>query len=142
MRNLLSHFHYYSLVLKNAFDILKGLRVYEHIFLPSSKSKKLNKISVQFTQSCPTLCDPLSCSTCQASLSITNSLSLLKLMFIASVMPSKHLMLCCPLLLLPSIFPSIRVFSNETALHIRWHKYLSFSFSISPSNEHSGLISF
>ena len=74
----------------------------------------------------------------QASLSITNSCSLLKLMS----MPSNHLILCCPLLLLPSIFPSIRVFSNESVLHIRWPKYWSFSFSISPSNEYSGLISF
>ena len=78
----------------------------------------------------------------QASLSITNSQSLPKLMSIESVMPSRHLILCCPFLLLPSIFPSIRVFSNESALHIRWPKYWSFSFSISPSSEHSGLISF
>ena len=78
----------------------------------------------------------------QASLSITNSRSLPKLMSIESVMPSNHLILCCPLLLLPSIFPSIRVFSNESALSIRWPKYWSFSFNISPSNEHSGLISF
>ena len=78
----------------------------------------------------------------QASLSITNSWSLLKLVPIESVMPSNHLILCQPLLLLPSIFPSIRVFSNESALRIRWPKYCSFSFSISPSNEHSGLISF
>ena len=74
--------------------------------------------------------------------SITNSRSLLKLMSIELVMPSNHLILCCPLLLLPSIFPSIRVFSNESALHIRWPEYWSFSFSISPSNEYSGLISF
>ena len=74
--------------------------------------------------------------------SITNSQSLLKLMTIESVMPSNHLILCCPLLLPPSIFPSIRVFSNESALHIRWPKDWSFSFNISPSNEHSGLISF
>ena len=78
----------------------------------------------------------------QASLPITNSQNLLKLMSIESVMPSNHLILCHPLLLLPSIFPSIRVFSNESALHIRWPKYWSFSFSISPSNEYSGLISF
>ena len=76
----------------------------------------------------------------QASLSITISWSLLKLMSIESVMPSNHLILCRPLLLLPSIFPSIRIFSNESALHIRWPKY--WSFSISPSNEYSGLISF
>ena len=78
----------------------------------------------------------------QASLSIANSWSLLKLMSIESVMPSNHLILCRPLLLLPSIFPSIRVFSNESALCIRWPKYWSLSFNISPSNEHPGLISF
>ena len=78
----------------------------------------------------------------QASLSITNSQSPHKTMSIVLVLPSNHLILCCPLLLLPSIFPSIRVFSNESALHIRWPKYWSFSFSISPSNEYSGLISF
>ena len=122
--------------------------------------------------SCPTLCDPMSRSTpglpvhhqlpeltqtrvhCvhlfvtpwnaahQASLSITNSWSLSKLMTIEAVMPSNHLILCCLLLLLPSIFPNIRVFSNESFLRIRWPKYWSFSFSISPSNEYSGLISF
>ena len=78
----------------------------------------------------------------QASLSITNSRSLPKPMSIESVMSSNHLILCCPLLLLPSVFPNIRVLSNESALHIRWPKYWSFSFSISPSNEHPGLISF
>ena len=78
----------------------------------------------------------------RASLSITNSRSLLKLMSIELVMPSNHLILCRPLLLLPSIFPSIRVFSNESALLMRWPKYWSFSFNISPSNEHPGLISF
>ena len=88
------------------------------------------------TQSCLTLCDPM------ASLSITNSCSLLKFMSIESVMPSKHLILCRPLLLLLSIFPSIMVFSNKLALHIRWPKYWSFSFSSSPSIEYSGLISF
>ena len=77
----------------------------------------------------------------QASLSITDSWSSLKLTSIESVMPSNHLILCHPLLLLPSIFPSIRVFPNESVLHIRWPKYWSFSFSISPSNEYSGLIS-
>ena len=81
-------------------------------------------------------------AACQASLFITNSGSLLKLMSIESVMPSNHLILCRPLLLLPSIFLSIRAFSNESVLHIRWPKYWSFSFSISPSNEYSGLISF
>ena len=78
----------------------------------------------------------------QASLSITNSRSLLRLMSIETVMPSNHLILCSPLLLPPSVFPSIRVFSNESVLHIRWPKYWSFSFSSSSSNEHSGLISF
>ena len=81
-------------------------------------------------------------ATCQASLSVTNSRSLLKLMSIESVMPFNHLILCCPLLLLLSIFPSIKVFSSESVLHIRWPNYWSFSFSISPSNEYSGLISF
>ena len=78
----------------------------------------------------------------QASLSFTISWSLLKLMSVESMMPSSHLIFCCPLFLPPSVFPSIRVFSNESALHIRWPKYWSFSFSISPSNEYSGLISF
>ena len=81
-------------------------------------------------------------AACQASLSITNSQSLLKLTSIKLVMPSNHLILCHPLLLLPSIFPSTRVFANESVLRIRWPKYWSFSFSISPSNEYSGLISF
>ena len=85
------------------------------------------------------LCDPMNH---QASLSITTSWSLLKLMSIESVMPSNHLILCCTLLLLPSMFPNIRVFSNESALRIRWPKYWSFSFSIIPSIEHPGLISF
>ena len=98
--------------------------------------------SVQFSSLahlCLTLCKT---SAHQASLSITNSWSLLKLMSIASVMRSNHLMLCCPLLLLLSTFLSIRVFSSETVLCIRWPKYWSFSFSISPCNEYSGLISF
>ena len=81
-------------------------------------------------------------AACQASLSITNSQSLFKLTSIELVMPSNHLFPCHPLLLLPSIFPSIRVFSNESVLHIRWPKYWSFSFTVSPSNEFSGLISF
>ena len=92
-------------------------------------------------QSCPNFVTPWTTGH-QASLSITNSHSLSKLMSIESMMPSNHLILCRPLLLLPSILPSIRVFSNESALHIRWPKYCSFSFSISPSNEYSGLISF
>ena len=91
-------------------------------------------------QSCLTV-TPLTAAR-QASLSITNSQSLLKLMSIESVIPPNHLILCLPLLLLPSIFPTIRVFSNDSALHIRWLKYWSFSFSISPSCEYLGLISF
>ena len=81
-------------------------------------------------------------SACQASLPFTTFRSLLKLMSTVSMMPSNHLILCCSLLLLPSIFPSIRIFPNESALHIRWPKYRSFSFSIRPSSEFSGLISF
>ena len=99
---------------------------------------------VQFcsvARSCPTLCDPMDAAR-QASLSITNSQSLLKLMSIESVMPSNHLILCHPLLLRPPIFPGIRVLSNESALRIRWPKYWSFSFNISLSNEYSELISF
>ena len=87
------------------------------------------------------LCNPIDCSM-PGFLSITNSRSLLKLMSIESVTPSNHLILCCPFLLPPSVFPSIRVFSKELAFCIRWPKYWSFSFSISPSNEYSGLISF
>ena len=102
----------------------------------------LNKtICCSVTKSCPTLCDPrLPCST-QASLSFIISQSLLKLMSTESVILSNRLILCCPLLLLLPIFPNIRIFSNELALHIRWSKYWSFSFSTSPSNEYSGLIS-
>ena len=93
------------------------------------------------TQSCPTLCDPMDCST-PGFLSITNSWSLVKLMSIELVMPFNHLTLCHPHLLPPSIIPSIRVFSNESVLCIRWPKYWSFSFNISLSNEYSELISF
>ena len=98
--------------------------------------------SVQF--SCSVMSDSVTSWTAahQASLSITNSQTLLKLIYIKLVMPSNHPILCCPLLFPPSIFPSIRVFSNESVLHIGWPKYWSFSFSISPSNEYSGLISF
>ena len=104
----------------------------------------MKMLYIQFssvTQSCPTLRDPMNRSK-PASLSITNSWSPPKPMSIESVMPSNHLILCHPLLLLPSIFLSIRVFSSESALRIRWPKYWGFSFSISPSNEHPGLISF
>ena len=102
------------------------------------------RCSVHFSsvaQSCPTLCNPMDCRR-QASLSITNYQNLLKLMSIESVMPSNHLILCHPFLLLPSVFPSIRIYFNESALHITWPKYSSFSFSISPSNNYAGLISF
>ena len=92
-------------------------------------------------QLCPTLCDPINCST--PSLPIHHQLpEFTKLMSIESVMPSNDLILCLPLILLPSIFSTIRVFSNELALRIRWPKYWSFSFNISPTNEHPGLISF
>ena len=94
------------------------------------------------TQSCLTPWDPMNHSTPGLPLSIINSQSLLKPMSVESVMPSSHLILCCPLLLLPPVFLSIRVFSNELALCIRWPKYWRFSFSISPSSEHSGLTSF
>ena len=100
------------------------------------------KFCVEGLSSVTQLCPTLWTSARQASLSITNSWSLHKLMFIESVMPSNHLILCCPLLLPPSIFPSIRVFSKESVLHIRRPKYWSFSFNISPSNEYSGLICF
>ena len=100
--------------------------------------------SVQFssvTQSCLILCDPMNCST--PGLPVHHQLpEFTQPVSIESVMPSNHLILCCPLLLLPSIFPNIRVFSNESALRIRWPNYWSFSFNISPSNEHQGLISF
>ena len=103
----------------------------------------LGRVSLHFssvTQLCPTLCDPMDCSA--AGFSIHHQLPmLLKLISIKSVMPYNHLILCHPLLL-PSVLPSIRVFSNESVLRIRWPKYWSFSFSICPSNEYSGLISF
>ena len=100
----------------------------------------MNQLSVQF--SCSVVSDSLHPNGRQASQSITDSRSLLKFMSIELVMPSNHLILCCPLLLPPSIFPTIMVFSNESVLHIRWLKCWSFSFSISLSNEYSGLIDF
>ena len=106
-----------------------------------SPSESLQFSSVQLLSRVRLFATPWTAAR-QASWSITNSQSLLKLMSIESVMPSNNLIFCCPLLLLPSIFPSIRVFSNESVLHIRWPEYWSFSFSISPSNEYSGLISF
>ena len=108
------------------------------------KDFSTNGVGVQFSsvaQSCLTLCDPMNRSS-QASLSINNFRSPPKPMSTELVMPSNHLILCGPLLLLPSIFPSIRDFSNELALRVRWPKYWSFSFNISPSSEHPGLISF
>ena len=107
------------------------------------QAESVTCVCIQFSsvaQLCLTLCNSMDCR--MPSLSITNSRSLLKLMSIESVMPSNHLILCRPLLLLPSIFPSIRILSNESVLRIRWPKYWTFSFSISPSNEHPGLISF
>ena len=100
----------------------------------------ISLIAVQLLSRVPLSATPWTAAR-HASLSFTTSWSLLKLISLKSVMPSNHLILCHPLLLLPLIFPSIRVFSNESALHIRWPKYWSFSFSISPSNEYSGLIS-
>ena len=108
--------------------------------LPPVYLLSFQKVSVQFSR-VRLFATPWTAAH-QASLSITSSRSLLKLMSIESVMPSNHLILCRPLLLVPSIFPSIRVFSNESALCIRWPKYWSFSFNISPSSESSGLISF
>ena len=113
-----------------------------HVLLHATQAAtwwQLEGLQRQHTSS--VACDPVDCSP-QASLSFTISWSLLRLTSIESVMPSNHLVLCHPLLPLPSILPSIRVFSNELALHISWPKYWSFSFSISPSSEDSGLISF
>ena len=108
------------------------------------KTERVNIKVLQFSsvaQSCLSLCDSMDCST-PGSLSVTNSQSLLRLMSIELVMPSNHLILCHHLLLPSSIFPSIRVFSNESVLHIRWPRYWSFSFNISPFSEYSGVISF
>ena len=104
-------------------------------------SARIKHVFSSVSQSCPTLCDPMNRSMPGLPV-ITNSRSPPKPMSIESVMPSNQLILCCPLFLLPSVFPSIRVFSNESALLIRWPKYWSFSFNISPSNEHPGPISF
>ena len=111
--------------------------LYQFICLIIISSSQFSSVS----QSCSTLCNTWAAAY-QASLSITNSQSLLKLMSIESEMPSNNLIPCCPLLLLPSIFSSIRVFFSESVPHLRWPKYWSFSFNISPSNEYSGLISF
>ena len=114
------------------------LHFYHLLYINKKKDFRIKcVISVSsVSQSCPTLCNPWT-ETYQASLFITIFRSLLKLMYIHSVMPSKQFILCCPLLSLPSIYPSIRLFSNETALFIRWPKYWNFSFSISPSYEYS-----
>ena len=116
--------------------LLRHTSTHFHPYIPTS----VQFSSVQF--SCLVVSDSATpwTAACRASLSITNSRSLPKLMSIESVMPSSHLILCHPLLLPSSIFPSIRVFSNESVLCVRWPKYWSFSFNISPSNEHSGLI--
>ena len=114
-----------------------------NLSLQNTLSFNLYYILSSVTQLCPTLCYPMDCST--PGFPVHHQLlddHILKLMSITSVMPSNHLILCYSPLLCPSIFPSIRVFSNESVLHIRWPKYWSFSFSISPSNEYSGLISF
>ena len=121
---------------------LETARVYCRGYQPNSHKGQARDISsVQSLSHVQFFATPWT-TACQASLSFTNSQSLLKLMSIESVMPSNHLILCHPLRLLPSIFPSIRVFSNESVLPIRWPKYWNFSFNISPSNEHPGLISF
>ena len=116
----------------------------ESVILSEVGQTQKEKYHSQFSsvaQSCLTLCDPMDCSP--PGLPVHHQLpELLKLMSIELVTPSNHLILCRPLLFLPSIFPSIRVFSNESALRIRWPKYWSLSFSISPTNEHPGLISF
>ena len=118
------------------FQLLTGRTVLRAFWESSSCINIISSVA----QLCPTLCNPMNCSTPGFPV-LTNSWSLLKLMSIALVMPSNHI-LCHPLFLLPSIFPRIRVFLNESVLCIRWPKYQSFSFSISPSNEYSGLISF
>jgi len=121
------------------------------LIIKKSENQNYNEISPHTSQNQFSLVQSLShvqlfatpwTAACQASLSITNSWSLPRLMSIEMVMPSNHLILCCPLLLLPLIFPRIRVFSNESALRIRWPKYWNFCFNISPSKEHPGLISF
>ena len=128
--------HYFFCGLFCLFNSARNLKIWKKVFLCQE-----NISSVQLL-SCVQFFVILWTAACQASLSITNSQSLLKLMSIELVMPSHHLILCHPLVFPPSIFPSIRVFSNESVLRIRWPGYWSFSFSISPSNEYSGLISF
>ena len=122
-------------------SVRAGIQTHGVLLQPACLSFKLWFSSVKLLSRVQLFVTPWTAAH-QASLSITNSWSLFKLMSIESVMPSNHLILCCPLLLPPSIFPSLRVFSSESSLRIRWPKYWSFSFSISPSNEYSGLISF
>ena len=140
----------------NILFLVSLLMITDAIILCLSWEGKISAMSMELTEdlittsvhsvhfSCSVVSNSLQLHELQqsASLSITNSQSLLKLMSVKSVMPSKHLILCHLLLLLPSIFPNIRVFSSESALFIKWPKYWSFSFSISPFNEYSGLISF
>ena len=115
--------------------------IYKGTILKSFRIPRILYIISSVSQSCPTLCNLMDCST--PGFPVHHQvLELLKLMSLESVMPSNYLILCCPLLLPPSIFPSIRIFSNESVIRIRWPKYWSFSFSISPSSEYSGLISF
>ena len=140
---------YYSVIKKNTFEsvLMMWMRLEPIIQSEVSQKEKgryrmllLLLLLSHFSR--VQLCATPWTTALQASLSITNSQSLLKLTSIESVMPSNHLILCRPFLLLPSIFPGIRVFSNKSVLRIRWPKYWSFSFSISPSNEYSGLVSF
>ena len=140
MKNLISCFHYkedsYFIIWYHNFEKNKNIST------SKNQCQKHRSVSSVQSLSCVWLFATPQTAESQASLSITNSRSLLKFMSIESLMPSNHFILCHPLLLPPSIFPSIRVFSNESVLCIRWPKYWSFSFSISPFNEYSGLISF
>ena len=144
IRKTSSHSHIHQAFLWAWSQILESTFLQHLRFTANSIFSPGNRPMIAFssvTQSCPPLCDPWT-AACQASLSITISWTLLKLMSIKSVMPSNHVILCHPLLLLPSISPSIWVFSSDSVLNIRWPKYWSFSFSISPSKEYSGMISF
>ena len=149
-------FRFLKCMFCNILFLVSLLMITDAIILSLSWEGKISAMSMELTEdlittlvhsvhfSCSVVSNSLQLHELQqsASLSITNSQSLLKLMSVKSVMPSKHLILCHLLLLLPSIFPNIRVFSSESALFIKWPKYWSFSFSISPFNEYSGLISF
>ena len=144
-----THHAIFDRILRNTAVLVNYLCVFLFLFSTKVSIKRLEQVygkyvlrSFQFRGSVMSDSATSWTTARQASLSIANSQSLLKLKSIESVMPSNHLILCYPLFLLPSIFPSIRVFSNESVLHIRWPKYCSFSFSISHSNEYSGLISF